>query len=660
MRWKKVVVMMLCITLVSPFLRVNIEVSAESYESMDTITLKESPYSLGEGWTLDSSYSSNAPYSLAIGNKEYVAVGPYGTVMKSKDGRNWKALSKFGNYQLTTIAWDGSKYLMFGANAEYEREAQYVASEAFVSTDGLQWKKIAFKPGEAIHYLAWGKGKFVAVGRKNVFTSADGENWTRTLSLGDHYGSHPISYVNGTFFIFGSQENKMYTSKDGLKWTTGPRDTKAGINDLVWVKDHYLGVGKGVYTSKDGLKWSKQSKLPSNVELQSIFTNGKTFIAVGYGSGRQISYTSNDGVTWKQHDLSNLQVMVYTMYPVAGGFAGFGSYDEENHPDGTYSIFTSDGAKWSYQLAGTSRSGDFTGLATNGKRTVAVGHQGSVIYTDNGTQWKSANPFSYRDGIGRVSLFDVAWGANKFVAVGNHGVYVSSDGVSWKQAKVTFKDKYGDLSQILWTGKFFVASDQVYGVYTSKDGLAWTKVSSVSQSDYWLNSMVWDGKRVLAAFQIYNNGKQYIKIMQSTNGTTWTTLANLSVMEAHLAWNGERYLVVDPYDATKMWVSKDGKTWSKAAVNLDKQDRFEFITSYQGYFFAFNDSIREVNGDYEIYHAYYVSKDGVKWKEVPVPDRYPDFEINGNEMMLDGIKAHGKYIFVGAYGQIMYTNGIKF
>ncbi|WP_305023249.1 hypothetical protein [Paenibacillus lacisoli] len=215
------------------------------------------------------------------------------------------------------------------------------------------------------------------------------------------------------------------------------------------------------------------------------------------------------------------------------------------------------------------------------------------------------------------------------------------------------------MSQILWTGKFFVASDQVYGVYISKDGLSWTKVSSVSKSDYWLTSMVSDGKRVVAAFQIYNNGNQYTKIMQSTNGTTWTALATIGINEVQLAWNGQQYMAVYPYDPSKMWISKNARQWSRSAANLDYNDNFEFVTSFGGNFFAFNDSIKEVDGDYVTYNAYYTSRDGVKWKEVAVQNKY-DFDLNGDEMMLDGIKAYGKYIFVGAYGQIMYTNELQF
>lgn len=320
MNWKRIFAMVICFTMVWLFLTLRTEADAASAnKSIDSIVLKESPYSLGEGWTVDSSYGSNPPYSLAIGNKEYVAVGPYGTVMKSKDGRNWKALTRFGNYHLNTIAWDGKKYLMFGANTEYARSAEYVPSEAFVSTDALEWKKINFNQDEAIHYLIWGKDKFVAVGREHVFISSDGESWTKTLKFGVDYGSNPISYINDTYFIYAYEDSKVYTSKDGMKWTSKSLDKKANVSQMIWVKDHYLGVGNGIYTSKDGLTWSKQSKSPSNVNFQTLFTNGKTYIAVGTieqnNSRKYVSFTSTDGVNWKQHNLSNSNTMVYIMYP---------------------------------------------------------------------------------------------------------------------------------------------------------------------------------------------------------------------------------------------------------------------------------------------------------------------------------------------------------
>ncbi|MBO2944559.1 hypothetical protein JJQ72_11320 [Paenibacillus sp. F411] len=655
---KKVTILLLCMILMLPFFR-NMEMPEVAAEGIQSISLKESPYSLGEGWTMNETFIAQPPYALAIGRQEYIAVGPNGTIMKSKNGRDWKALSSFGNYHLTAIEWDGSKYVMFGSNTKYARNAGHTPSEAFMSKDGLTWSKLSFEPGEPIVSLIWGKGQFVAVGRNHVYTSSNGEAWTKTLQLSASYGSRPVKYVNGTYFILGHEEKKVYMSKDGVKWTAKPLDTKAGINDLVWTGKHYLGVGNGIYTSKDGVSWTKQSKSPSGVSLQSIYKSGSNYMAIGFGSnfsyGEQVLYTSSNGTTWSKKDISHVPY-VYTMYPVTGGFAGVGSNNMDGGlSDGIYSIFTSDGKKWSYRLAGSS---DFSAIATNGKRTVAVGLNGSVIYTLNGTQWNSSNPFSFDKKQGRAHLFDVAWGANRFVAVGNGGVYVSSDGASWKFVRVPFKHSYGGLRKIAWTGTFFVASDQVNGVFTSKDGLKWTQAGSVSSSGTWLTSMVWDGKRVIAAFQIYNNGKQYTKIMQSTNGTAWTELARLNVSEVHIAWNGKSYIAVYPYDATKMWVSRDGKMWSKAGQGLDYNDRFEFVTAFDGQFFAFNDSVKEINGEYMIYNSYYLSKDGVKWEESRLPDADSELDRTHNRLMTDGVKAHGKYIFVGVNGQIMTKDPI--
>ncbi|GIP30284.1 hypothetical protein J23TS9_54140 [Paenibacillus sp. J23TS9] len=132
---------------------------------------------------------------------------------------------------------------------------------------------------------------------------------------------------------------------------------------------------------------------------------------------------------------------------------GIGLNDMQDRPDVTYSIYTADGKMWSYQMIGTTTGGDFNALATNGKRTIAVGLYGSVVYTDDGKTWRSSsNPFSYKGRMGRAHLFDVVWGA------GNR--QTSNSRIS-----------YGDLRNIIWTGNFFVASDQVYGTYTSKDGV---------------------------------------------------------------------------------------------------------------------------------------------------------------------------------------------
>ncbi|MFS0873988.1 WD40/YVTN/BNR-like repeat-containing protein [Paenibacillus xylanilyticus] len=636
----------------------SVDANAED-KTIDSITLKEMPISIGEGWTVDKSYSSNAPYALTKGKNEYIAVGAYGSVIKSKDGITWKALSKFGGYHLTAIDWDGSKYVMFGSNTEYSFTLYKKPSEGFISTDGLTWTKINFNPGETIHQLVWGNGGFVALGEKHIFTSVDGENWTTSRSLYNEYGANSLKYVNGTYFITSIYDDKfVLISKDGQNWSAKKYNESAAIRDIAWTGKQYIGVGNGIYTSADGFTWKKQSKSPSGAELSTIVYGHNKYIVTGAtnqksGINKNIAYTSKDGVNWKKTDLSYLYTNIYIIYPVANGFAGIGSNDRQDAPDSTYSIYTKDGTAWSYRIVGSHTGGELSGLATNGKRTVAVGMNGTVIYTDNGTTWRSSNPFAYREKLGRPNLYDVVWGANKFVAAGHNGIYYSGDGYTWKKASVPFKDEYGQLRKILWTGKFFVASDQTYGTYTSKDGLKWTRIPNVS--DNWLTSMIWDGNRLLATFRVhnFNTGVGTTKLMQTTDGVHWKFVKTIDLDQAHLAWNGSSYVAADQSNSLKTWVSKDGLNWTKKKTTFTKGDftGFDFLTSFDGNFFAMATSYGENNGS----NTYYLSKDGVQWKETAVPSKNQGLSSVGIQRMQDGIKMYGKFIFVGGYGEIMYA-----
>ncbi|MBW4839088.1 MAG: hypothetical protein KZY74_06805, partial [Paenibacillaceae bacterium] len=239
-----------------------------AYKTIDSITLQESPISMGEGWTLDTTFSSNAPYSMTQGkDKEYVAVGPYGTVMNSANGVNWAALSKFGNYHLTTIAWDGTKYVLFGNNTEYSMNFYSRPSEGFISSDGLTWKRIDFDPGETIYQMEWGESGFVAVGQKHIFFSKDGENWETSRALFNDYGADILQVVNGTYFISSRYDQPfVLVSKDGQNWSAKTYNASAVIQDMIWTGKQYLGVGNGIYTSADGVTWTKQAKSPSGAE----------------------------------------------------------------------------------------------------------------------------------------------------------------------------------------------------------------------------------------------------------------------------------------------------------------------------------------------------------------------------------------------------------
>src|SRR5690606_1763077 len=175
------------------------------------------------------------------GNNEYIAVGNYGSVMKSKDGKQWTTLTRFANYQLTAIAWNGSHYILAGANTDYAQESIVTPSELFISTDGLEWEKVNFNQNDSILYLSYGEGQFVASGKKGAYASTDGLTWTETLKHKVDYYYNPLFYVNHTFFMHVYEENLTYTSKDGKVWTKHAFDEKANIQDFVWFNGQYVG-----------------------------------------------------------------------------------------------------------------------------------------------------------------------------------------------------------------------------------------------------------------------------------------------------------------------------------------------------------------------------------------------------------------------------------
>lgn len=629
------------------------EVQAAAQTEVEHMTLKQSPYQVGN-WTINANFAINAPTSYIYGNNEYVSVGSYGTVMKSKDGVNWTALNRFANYQLTAIAWNGENYVMAGANTEYDTYIMGSPSQLFISKDALTWNKVDFKFNDSILYIEYGKGYFVASGLNGVYVSKDGSNWDEVITFTEGYYYHPLQYVNGKFFITAYEQGKVYVSTDGLKWTSLKFDQNKNIVNMIYFNGQYIGVGDGIFKSADGITWSKLSSSPTNTTFQAITTDGKKVVVMGWtgSQSHQVAYVSENLSSWTKQDLSSFGHEIYGIYPVKDGFAGL-AYKENGS---IYSMFSKSGVNWTHKLIGNSSLADYQGVAFNGKRAVAVGDLGNIIYTDNGSNWHSATPIANHAEYGRPYFTAIQYGANKFVATSNVGVFTSTDGVTWTQATY-FKDKYIMLSELMWTGQYFIASGQTDGVYYSKDGTSWSKVSSVSKDGFWLHSMIYDGKKIVGAFQIYNKGNQYVQLMQTTNGTTWSKLNTLNAMEVELAYNNGTYLAADPYSGSDVWTSKDAKTWSKSSVVKD--DELVTIKSFDGYFVAFNRSLQKINGDYIKNTNYYTSKDGKTWKKHNVPARQAE-EIFGNEEIKDGIKAFGKYIFVGSQGYILSTTDLQF
>lgn len=67
-----------------------------------------------------------------------------------------------------------------------------------------------------MYAVAYGNGKFVAVGNGYSFYSSDGVNWTSSNLTGAYSG---ITYGNGKYVAVGTN-GKVACSSDGKNWST--------------------------------------------------------------------------------------------------------------------------------------------------------------------------------------------------------------------------------------------------------------------------------------------------------------------------------------------------------------------------------------------------------------------------------------------------------
>jgi hypothetical protein len=128
--------------------------------------------------------------------------------------------------------------------------------------------------------VAYGNGKFVAVGSGQVLTSVDGISWSSKIQSGtfaDYYTG--VTYGNGMFIAMSS--GGLATSADGISWL--PRNT-LNVARAVYGGDSFVAVGaQGIVQSEE--IGARILVTPSSLDFQTA-TPGTT-------SSQAISISNN-------------------------------------------------------------------------------------------------------------------------------------------------------------------------------------------------------------------------------------------------------------------------------------------------------------------------------------------------------------------------------
>lgn len=494
------------------------------------------------------------------------------------------------------------------------------------STNRKDWTRRVSGTTETLYGVAYGAGRFVAVGvQGTIISSADGATWGTerhpyTGSLAPDING--ITYANGRFVAVSrsmgsSASENVITSADGRAWVRQTVDRSGyQLQFVTFANGLFVAGGGGILmVSSDATTW--RTVWTGQTWLYSGVRGDSRWVVFG-GDGTLI--TSTDGASWTQTALGQRE----TLYGVAyrnGRYLGVGS-NGFTIPGNNASVFSSvDGLTWTAlpfpETAAITRRDSFGSLLVTDTGFLGFGNGGLIAETTDGVAWNVLS-----QPADRPHFYDVVYGNGLFVAVGdkstnqsipgiNDGrigaVYTSSDGWNWQEQTSGVRGSI--LRQVAFGGGRFVAVGTGGVVIYSDDGANWQRaVHPIFTS--------WAG--------VAYGGGRFVAVgggtMTSRDGVTWepqaATAAN--TYSAIRFVNGSFFLSVSPFSGP-VQRSLDGVNWT--GLSLASATSINDLAFYNGLWVAATNSGGNTfeGSGFVATDALQVSVDGNQWTAVRSP-----------------------------------------
>jgi len=173
---------------------------------------------------------------------------------------------------------------------------------------------------------------------------------------------------------------------------------------------------------------------------------------------------------------------------------------------------------------------------------------------DDGDEYgDGSNVWTFLPAFSGINFVDIAWGNNKFVAIGglfseDTSIYTSADGITW-----TPVDNSIIYDGIVYGGNKFVAW-QNNKIATSEDGITWTALEPFGIDA--IKKIIWANDKFIG----WTNRSFY-----STDGVTWENTPSTIGDIYSIAYGNGRYVAFGRLDQA---YSTDGINWTNAG-NID-------------------------------------------------------------------------------------------
>jgi len=510
-------------------------------------------------WKLNG--AANVPFHIAFGNGVFLAVGASGRMMRSTDGAAWTELPRVTSEVLQGITFIGGRFFAVGNR-----------SSILSSPDGLNWTSHCCSGG--LNSITYHDGTYVGVGGEyfggSIAISKDGATWNPQIVTS--FGVYDVAYGNGRYVAVGYA--KLAISLDGNVWTFHQSPSSSALTGVAFGKGLFVAVGywgpfSRLFTSEDGLAWKEQLVRGRGFRgVHSVIYAGNRFVAVGT-EGTIV--TSEDGINWSDPYDDQLAITVgQGMWLVARGKAYYGSF-----------LTSSDGSEWIPGVLPT--KSPLSSLFYRNGEFVAYG-MGTAFTSADGRSWM-AHDTGLTDFISAVT-----YGNNIYVAAVRYpkSLATSPDGIIWTLQHDAFIQQYRVPTAVAFNGGVFLGftspSDGTNIVFTSVNGTNWTETARLRAGSF---VSLASGRGTWVAV---SEGS----IFTSKDGVRWTAQASGGTGNLLAVTYGDGVFVAVGYRGTII-TSENGETWTVRKSNV--ADYLTDIAYHNGRFMVIGPAVILESGD---------------------------------------------------------------
>lgn len=410
-------------------------------------------YRSNDGIAWSTAYTSkpltHRIHDLAAGNGVLVAVGEAGVILRSMDGGTfWTVDSVPTGAHLHRVAYGAGRFVATGSRTVYYAWADSIRVGAlFTSTDGKNWEMKSktdeeasdvwvdetrgeYQGFELMEVFSYRPGEFLAavedgVGhRTDLYTSADGLHWQRTLSAEPRRVALLV-YGNG-LYLAATVGGELLLSPDLSSWDPLPSPLRPGSmpTALSYGPDGYLLAGDGaLFRSKDGRTWTREQGVSGTIR------------ALAHGGGRTIAVGDESAIFIYEQGLWRARPHHWgtRIHGIAFGNDRFVIISDHGRV-----AHSSDGNYWQEESSGTDLTLNGVAFGTDrfvvaaGPATEESGGPSAVLVSKDGRRWRAVQESSEQQHR------SVAIGHDMYVIAGSH-LLVAGDETRWTVTGGTFE-----------------------------------------------------------------------------------------------------------------------------------------------------------------------------------------------------------------------------